>query len=135
MRLGGGIAVILAALLSGGSVAAQDSPSQNQPLDQAAARWVCSESRRSVCTASGCNELAPSVQITLLFDSDTYLRCQADECERHAIDWRASSGLFTTLFADSGILLKVVNDGSAYSEIVLLGLTSTVGHGTCAPAS
>ena len=113
---------------------AQDAPSQTQPLAAGGDRWLCSETRKQVCSVNGCQPAPAGAQITLLLDGGSYLRCEGDHCDSEKIERIAASGLFTTIHAGESILFKVVNDGAAYTEIVAHGLTSLVGHGACAPA-
>ena len=95
--------------------------------------WTCRPIARYVCGADGCDSAPALVSVKLDFAAGTYGRCDAKGCDTYVIDRTSWGGVFSHVTVTPGLLFKVENDGSAYTEVATAGLVSHVNHGRCEP--
>ncbi len=95
--------------------------------------WTCRPIARYVCGAGGCVSAPALVSVKLDFAVGTYARCDAKGCDTYDIDRISAGGVFSHVTVAPGLLFKVENDGSAYTEVATAGLVSHVNHGRCEP--
>ena len=95
--------------------------------------WTCRPIARYVCGADGCDSAPALVSVKLDFAASTYARCDAKGCDTYVIDRTSWGGVFSHVTVTPGLLFKVENDGSAYTEVATAGLVSHVNHGRCEP--
>ena len=98
--------------------------------------WTCRPIARYVCGTDGCDSAPALVSVKLDFAAGrhgTYARCDSKGCDTYDIDRTSWGGVFSHVTVTPGLLFKVENDGSAYTEVATAGLVSHVNHGRCEP--
>ncbi len=144
----GALIALMAASVAMSSAWAQEIPVADTP-EQAARRakllqqvrafpfaarstvWTCRPIARYVCAADGCVSAPALVSVWLNFAAGTYARCDAKGCDTYDIERIEAGRVFSHVTVVPGLLFKVVNDGSAYTEVATAGLVSHVNHGRC----
>ncbi len=96
-----------------------------------AARWDCDIQVQFVCSAKGCEQVEPSVQLRIDFRSECYQRCDDQGCDTYSVI-HSVGGIYTTI-SQIGTLLKAINDGSEFVEVATLGTSVWNGFGECVP--
>lgn len=103
------------------------------PLSNRAAKWLCSPTRKFVCTVDGCAQVPATTTIKLDMASHAYSRCDAKGCDTYPQTRPNTGGIFTHLSPTASTVFKVLNDGSAYVETASLGLSVHLTFGECRP--
>ncbi len=127
-------------LIAAGPTLAQQSNELSTELDRLtdlaargmpnrAERWDCDIQVQFVCSAKGCEKVAPSIQLRIDFPSETYQRCDGQGCDAHSM-FASVAGIYTTI-SQVGSFLKALNDGSEFVEVATLGTSTWNGFGMC----
>ena len=95
-----------------------------------AATWQCVPDSEIVCSAGACQSVQPTTRSLVDFDSSAYSRCDSKSCDRYPMV-SAKSGIFVSVQFAPGTLFKATADGSAYVEVVTLGVQTYSYFGRC----
>lgn len=95
-----------------------------------AEEWYCSPTVKFYCERKGCKNIQPTVWVTLDFSTQSYGRCDKQGCDQYSMT-SSVSGIYILAVAQGGTILKMMNDGSEFVEVVSLGTTTYISFGSC----
>ena len=96
-----------------------------------AAEIRCDIQSKVSCSSSGCIDNQPGAWNLIDIDSGRISRCDKKGCDQYAMTVTRSGAYLNIEVPGRGILVKMLTDGSDYLEVVTLGTTALVSHGTC----
>jgi hypothetical protein len=98
----------------------------------AQAETTCAITEKWQCAPSQvCQQLENKIVIRIDMNRQIYSRCDAKGCDDFQADF-SNSGVFINIALPAkGLLAKLTNDGSSFTEVATLGSIAFISFGSC----